>query len=178
MADTGKRSGARHTALTGVLSALSLVFLFLSAAVPSGRLGLIAVAGIVPAGAVISAGLAAGFCCYGIAGALGLLLLPLKSNAVLYLIFFGLYPMLKSLIERLRRLPLELVLKLLFFNGVLSVLWFGFSGLLLPFLPAVLARTWLLYAAGNVVFLIYDFGFTKLIGFYCQRIGRILRKYP
>ena len=38
------------------------------------------------------------------------------------MLFFGLYPLVKYSIERIRRLPLELVLKLAFFNGMLSVL--------------------------------------------------------
>lgn len=169
--------GAYRVALVGVLAALSLVFLLLSAFVPSGRLGLVAVAGVIPAGAVVSAGLASGFLCYGVTGLLGLLLLPVKSNALLYLLFFGLYPMIKSLIEGVRRLPLELLLKLAFFNLILTVFWFGLSGVFLPFLPAVLrGSAWAVYAAGNVVFLIYDFGFSKLIAFYIQRIDRVLRK--
>ena len=172
-----RTDGARRTALTGVMAALSLVFLYLSAVAPSGRLGLIALAGIIPAGAVVSAGLVAGFCCYGVTGLLGLILLPVKSNVLLYLLFFGLYPMIKCLIERLRKMPPEILLKLVFFNLMLTVFWCGLSGLLLPFLPAVLSsKTWLLYLVGNVVFLIYDFGFTKLIAFYCRRIDRVLRK--
>ena len=84
-----------------------------------------AAAGIFPAGAVVSGGLSAGFFCYGAAGLLGLLLLPDKASALLYLLLFGLWPMMKSLIEGLRRLALEVLCKLLFLNGVLSLLWFG-----------------------------------------------------
>ena len=68
----GKRygRGAGRVALTGVLAALSLVFLWISAVAPAGRLGLVAVAGVFPAGAVVSAGLGAGFFCYGATGLL------------------------------------------------------------------------------------------------------------
>lgn len=162
--------------MVGVLSALSLIFLYLSALVPTGSMGVVAVAGLLPAGAVVSCGLGAGFFCYGAAGLLGLLLLPNKVNAVLYLLFFGLWPMIKCLIERLRRLPLELILKLLCFNLILSLFWFGLRAAFLPFLPAMLSETPLVYAAGNVAFLVYDFGFTKLIAFYCQRIDKVLRR--
>ena len=33
-----------------------------------------------------------------------------------------------------------------------------------------------LYLAGNAVFLLYDFGFSKLICFYRERVDRVLRK--
>ena len=53
----GKRTGATAhvTALVGILTALSLLFLYLSAVSPGAKLGLTAVAGLFPAGAVISA---------------------------------------------------------------------------------------------------------------------------
>ena len=93
------RGGAGRTALVGLLTGLSLISLYLAFLAPSGKLALVAVAGVFPAGAVVSASLAAGFFCYGATGILGLLLIPSKSVALLYLIFFGLWPMVKSLLE-------------------------------------------------------------------------------
>ena len=83
-------TGASRVALVGVLAALSLIALYLSAVSPTARMGIVAIAGLFPAGAVVSAGLKAGFFCYGAAGLLGLLLVPDKANALLYLLFFGL----------------------------------------------------------------------------------------
>lgn len=100
-------TGAGRVALVGVLAALSLIALYLSAVSPTARMGIVAIAGLFPAGAVVSAGLKAGFFCYGAAGLLGLLLVPDKANALLYLLFFGLWPMLKSLLERIPVRPLE-----------------------------------------------------------------------
>lgn len=169
--------GASRVALGGVLAALSLLLLYLSTMMPSGRIGMVAVAGLVPAAAVVSGGLPTGFLCYGAAGLLGLILLPDKGCALLYAIFFGLYPMVKSAVERLRKLPLELLLKLAFFNIVLSVLFFGFSTLLFPMLPELLHKPLPVYLVGNVVFLIYDYGFSKLITYYAARIRPATRKY-
>ena len=67
-------TGAGRVALVGVLAALSLIALYLSAVSPTARMGIVAIAGLFPAGAVVSAGLKAGFFCYGAAGLLGLLL--------------------------------------------------------------------------------------------------------
>ncbi len=167
---------ASNVALCGVLSALSLVFLFLSVLTPTGRIGLVAVAGLFPVAAVVSAGLPAGFFCWGASSLLALLLLPTKANAILFLLFFGLYPVAKSIIERLHRLPLEWLCKLVFFNAVFSLCWFLLRELLLLSVPDALASQWLLYPLGNVVFVLYDFGMSKLIGFYIARVDRVLRK--
>ena len=145
-------TGASRVALVGVLAALSLIALYLSAVSPTARMGIVAIAGLFPAGAVVSAGLKAGFFCYGAAGLLGLLLVPDKANALLYLLFFGLWPMLKSLLERIPVRPLEWLCKLVFFNVVLTFCWFVLRDALLAGLPAVVEQLWVLYAGGNVVF--------------------------
>lgn len=176
MAGRRNRGNANQVALVGMLTALSLAFLYLSAVSPAARLGITAVAGLFPAGAVISAGLGAGFFCYGATAILGLLLLPSKGSAVLYLLFFGLWPMVKSLLEHLPSRWLEWVCKLAVFNGILALLLFALRELLLPFLPPALSRDWMLFAAGNVAFVIYDVGFSKLIGLYIARVDRVLRK--
>ena len=107
---------------------------------------------------------------------LGLLLVPDKANALLYLLFFGLWPMLKSLLERIPVRPLEWLCKLAVFNAVLTLFWFGLHSLFLPFLPETLQAPWMVYAAGNAAFVIYDVGFSKLISFYVARVDRVLRK--
>ena len=167
---------AGQVALVGVLAALSLVLLLLAAVSPTGRMGIVAVAGLVNAAAVVSGGLHAGCVCWAVAGILGLILSPDKGNVLLYLAFFGLYPMVKSLIEQLRKAPLEWLFKLAFFNAVLTLCWFVLRDVLLTGLPAVFERLWVLYVGGNVVFLIYDYGFSKLAMIYAARIDKAIRR--
>ena len=164
-------TGASRVALVGVLAALSLIALYLSAVSPTARMGIVAIAGLFPAGAVVSAGLKAGFFCYGAAGLLGLLLVPDKANALLYLLFFGLWPMLKSLLERIPVRPLEWLCKLACFNAALSLFWFALRALFLPDPPVWLGeRTWLLYLAGNLIFVLYDVGLSRLIALVMARM--------
>ena len=169
--------GAGSIALAALLAALALVVLYLSVLAPTGRMGLVAVAGLLPAAAVVSGGLSVGALCYGGTALLALFLLPDKGNALLYLLFFGPYPLVKSAAEQLRR-PAELAVKLLFFNVMLTVFRFGLTAVFLPALPPAAADAvlWVLYPAGNVVFLAYDFGFTKLIAFYTVRVDQVLRR--
>lgn len=167
--------GAARVALVGVLTALSMVVLYLAAITPTGQLGVVAIAGLLPAAAVVSANLSAGVFCYAATGILGFLLVPRKEAALLYLIFFGLYPLLKCVIERLRKLPLEWICKLLFLNLALTVCWFFLRAVLLAGLPAYFEQLWVLYLAGNVAFVVYDFGFSKLIAFYAARIDKVIR---
>lgn len=166
-----KRDGARRVAFSALLAALSLVILYLSAVFPAGRLALVAVAGLLPAAAVIRFGIPSGAACFAASALLALLLLPDKGNALLYLLFFGYYPLVKSAAERMRRRVWEWAVKLLVFNGAFALLYFGFSALFVRTLPGGWVPG-LLWLAGNAVFVLYDIGFSGLIAQYQRRLGR------
>lgn len=170
-----KRSSAARVAYPAMLGALALVMLYIGSVAPTGNWGIVAVAGLLPAAAVISVGLKAGFLCWAGVAILAFLLIPEKFCVLLFSVLFGLYPMVKSLIERLRKLPLEYLLKLVFFNIALTVIYQVMRTAVLESLPEALSAVWLLYLVGNVVFLLYDFGFSKLIAFYIQRVQRAIR---
>lgn len=158
--------------LPALLAALSLILLYLSALLPSGRWGAVAAVGLLPAAAVISVGLWGGFACYAVVCLLGFLLVPNRLNMLLYALLFGLYPMVKSLLERSKRRWVGVLGKLAFFNGILTLFLWLFSALFVPALPEIARnRYWLVYLAGNGIFFLYDFGFTKLIALYLARVG-------
>lgn len=162
---------ARRTALGGVLAAGSLALMWLACLVPTGQLGVTAVAGLFPIGAVIAGGRAAGLLCWAAASVLGLLLLPDKGVALMYVCFLGLYPAVKSRMENVKSRPLEWAGKLVFFNAALSLCWFVFRALFLPFLPDWIdGNVWLIYLLGNAVFLMYDIALTRLIGAVMARL--------
>ncbi|MEM5781118.1 MAG: hypothetical protein AAGU02_08210 [Lawsonibacter sp.] len=166
-------SKSTRTALGGVLAAGSLVLLWIACLSPSGRIGLTAAAGLFPVAGVLAGGQAAGYLCWASAGLLGLILMPEKGVPLLYLIFLGLYPVVKSRIESLRRAPVEWLFKLAFFNGALTVFWFLLRGLFLPNPPAWMGDSGLaLYLAGNVIFVLYDIGLSRLIALLVARLGR------
>ena len=170
-------SRSRSVAAAGVLAAGSLAVLWLACVAPSGRLGLTAAAGLFPVAGVLAAGRAAGYLCWAAGGILGLILLPDKGVALMYLAFLGLYPVVKSRIESLRRLGVEWVLKLAFFNVMLTLFWYVFRSLFLPQPPQWLGdNSLLLYGAGNLVFVAYDVGLSRLIALFQARIGPVWRR--
>lgn len=167
----------RRTALGGVLAAGSLAVLWLACITPSGSLGLTAAAGLFPIGAVIAAGRPAGLLCWAAASVLGLLLLPDKGVALMYLCFLGLYPAVKSRLENVKSWVIEWLGKFVFFNVALSICWFVFRSLFLPALPQWIGeKTWLVYLAGNVIFFIYDIALTRLIGAVMVRLRPLNRR--
>ena len=167
---------AKRPAICGVLAALALIFLAAACIAPSGRLGLAAAAGLFPAFAVVAGGLKYGFLCWAASGLLGVVLMPNKGIALLFLTVLGLYPVLKSPMEHIKRRWTEWLCKLAFFNVALTVLWLLFRGFLLLFLPHVLENGVLLYIAGNIVFVTYDVGLSRLLTFYAKQVQKGLHK--
>ena len=171
-----RKGAAGRVAYPAVLSALSLILIYLGSIAPTGNWGIVAAAGLLPAAAVISVSLKAGFLCWAAAAVLAFLLVPDKFCVLLFGVLFGLYPMVKSLVERMRKKPMEYALKLAFFNAAFTVVWLTMAAAVAASLPQVLGGSvWVLYAVANVVFLLYDYGFSKLIALYIARVQRAIR---
>lgn len=171
-----RHSGSK-VAVPALLGAISLIVLYGASIFPTGVWGLVALAGLAPCAAVASIGLPAGFLCWGGTSVLALLLLPDKFCALLFTVLFGVYPMVKALAERAKRV-LSWLLKLIFFNAAFTLLFLLMKTLLLASLPGALSGYGipLLYLVVNAVFCIYDFGLTKLICLYITRIDKAVRK--
>lgn len=155
------RTPTGRIALGSVLAAGSLAVLMLACISPIGQMGVTAMAGLFPMIGVLVAGRVVGYLCWAAAAILGFLLLPDKAVVLLYLVFLGLYPVLKECIESVRMLPLEWMLKLVYFNLALTLVWFVFQAWFLPMLPE-----WtdgVLYGLGNLIFVCYDIGLSRLI---------------
>ncbi|MDD3165071.1 MAG: hypothetical protein PHS97_04360 [Oscillospiraceae bacterium] len=160
-------------ALCAMLTALGTVLLFAGAVTPTGKLALLAVALLAPAAAVLQCGARWALGCYAATAIVALLLLPVKSMAILYLLA-GYYGVLKACIERIGKLKLEWLLKLVWLNLLLGVCYLGLSGLLLNAVTLP-GGVWIAAVALNGAFVLYDLAYSKLIVQYENRIGRHTR---
>ena len=165
---------ARDAAVSAVLAALGTVLLYLAGVAPTARIALAAAAGLLPAIAVLTAGIPAGFGVYVVTAVLSLLLVPSKGAALVYTVLLGHYPMIKSLAERMHSRVLEWLIKLSVFNLLLTVLMLTANALLFAFL-AVNWAVWVVYAVGNAAFIVYDIGFSGLIALFISKFGRYLK---
>lgn len=157
--------------------ALSLLLLYAACLFPTGQWGWTAVAGLGPLAVVASVGVKSGLLCWGGVSVLALLLLPNKFCALLFVLLFGIYPVIKSEAERMKQQAFGWVLKLAVFNLSITVLWFAMGALIAASLPQILVDNRVLfYCAGSIVFVVYDLGLTKLIQFYLSRVDRVIRR--
>ena len=170
----GKSNSGFRMALGGVMAALSLVLMLLSAVIPTMSYGLPALCGVLTTLVVIECGDRTAALMYAAVSILSLLLLPAKESALIYLLVFGWYPIAKRRIESLNRRVLEWVLKL----GLVAVpVAVGSAGAVaLVGMEAFFGREiagWmipLIYLAAAAVFVLYDIALTRLISAYLSVI--------
>ncbi len=176
---SGQSGKSGRMAFCGVMTALAVLFLLLSA-IPITEISLAALAGIVAVPVVIEAGRRAGLFHYIAVALLALLLTPSMEAKALYIAFFGYYSVGKAALEsRCLPRPLEWGIKLAVFNGaMITCYWvllrfaqletdaFTIGGVSLP---------WLFLLLGNGVFLLYDWCLTRLIGLYMTRFHARVR---
>ena len=166
----------KRIALGGVLSALSVAILWLGSLLPGYVIPAAAVAGLVPAAAVLTGSLCAGLAVYGTSGLLALLLLPQKSAAIWYLVFFGHYGVVKSLAEQLKSRAAEWGVKWLTYTAAFLILYFLLHGAFTALTDLIPLSISGVYGICLAAFVLYDLGFSRLIGLYLRRVSRNLGK--
>ena len=168
------------TALGGIISALSVMLMLLTAVLPFMTYALPLLAGTLLIVMVIEIGKGWAAAVYAAVSLLAIFVVPDKEAAVFYIAFFGYYPIIKSTLEK--RLPrvVEWVVKLLIFNAACVVGWlltvYVFR---IPFdeLPGL--GRWslvVLLGMGNVVFFVYDVMLTKVVTLYLYRLRKQFRR--
>lgn len=101
------------------------------------------------------------------------------ESKIIYIAFFGFYPILKCIIEKLRVVVFEWILKLLTFNLCVVILFLVFSQLgLITFEDrGIFLFSWVLLLLGNVVFVFYDIAVSRLSEFYIYKIHPKIEKF-
>lgn len=107
----------------GVFTAISFLLIYLSTILPVNKLSLLATASAIIPIAIISTNAKNGFLVYLSTSILCSIVVGIsRISVIFYIVFFGLYGIIKYYIERLNKLYIEIILKFAFFNICLIVL--------------------------------------------------------
>ena len=164
----GKKT--KFITLCALMIAYSVVALFVGSLLPTGQLGFAALASLFGIAAVIEAGIKGGVSVFICSLILGLILTSNKNPAILYGMFFGYYPILKFFAEKVRLRPAEWIIKLAVMNIALTAIIVLFNNLIFS-VQSLTDSLFVVYLGANVVFVIFDLGVTKAMGFYIKRLS-------
>lgn len=167
-------------AFCGVAAALSVVCMFLTGLLPISTYALTALASLPCMVIVIELGTKWAWPVYVVVAVLSMLFAADKEAVILYILFLGYYPILKAHLERLPKI-VSWVLKLLVFNlAVVVGYYIAILFLGIPresFFAFGSTTPFLLLAAGNAVFVVYDTALSGLVMEYYKRFHRLAQQW-
>lgn len=175
-----KNKNSYRIAIGGIIAALSVVIMLLDNLVGIGTYALPALAGLLLTVIVIEFGKPWAFAVYAAVAMLSFVMVANKETVLIFTGFVGYYPILKAIIERVKKKLLQWVIKLAVFN-VVTVGMLLLAALVLNVsldmitMPGVNLPA-LMLLVGNVVFVLYDYTITLMVSVYVNRIRSKLFK--
>ena len=161
-------SAAKRIARLGLMTALGAVLLLLTGRLPTGKLWLMILASfpvcvsLMMYGPIHAAGV------FVLTAVLAFLLVP-GTTAVGYVVFFGYYPIAKSLFERTRGAIWHWVLKAVLYAAAFTVSWFFAQTL---FSGGAGLPWYALFLLGAAAFVVYDWCYSLVIRLYLVKAAR------
>lgn len=166
---------SKTIAYLGVLLALNQVFIVLSSIIKTNTLLLFSLAALMIGIVIVEFGSKNGVLFYIASSILGFFLTTNQVEIVTYILFFGMYSIIKYAIEKAAfsmkfAKVFEITTKLLFFNLVALCIYF----LLREF--AVIKLYWWLILIAEISFIVYDYAFSIFINYYITKIKPKINK--
>ena len=158
---------AKEITLSAILVALTNIILYLNFLLPISTISILTLASLLIPIALIKGSIKSAFLVYIASSIIGFFILPINI-ILLYILFFGIYGIVKYYIEKLNKLYLEIFFKIIFCNISLFISIFVFKSFIA--IEITKLPLWLLWIIAQPVFLIFDYALTLLISLYMQRI--------
>ncbi len=163
-------------ALCGIITAIGIFLMFFTGIMPLMTYALPALAGALTIILVIEFGVKWAFMTYFSIGLLSLFLAADKESAVLFVLFLGYYPIIKSFYEKIKLRALEWFLKIASFNLSIIVAYiiiinvFGMNEILNEMNDFGRYTIYVLLGMGNFAFIVYDIALSRAISAYINSL--------
>jgi len=162
---------SRDIAYLGVLLGLNQLFIILSSIIETNTVILFSGAALMVGVIIVDFGGKAGILFYLASSLLGFFLTFNKVEIITYIIFFGMYSLVKYLIEiKIDNILVQILMKYIYFNISLFIIYIAVK----IFIPLKLA--WWMLLGIQIIFFIYDYAFTQFINYYIDKIKPKVRK--
>lgn len=156
-------------AYSGLILAINTIIFLLINIIETNTLALMALASFLPAIILIEFAKKNAFAYTCASIILGFIVLSNKMYFIVYALSFGIYGLLKSLIEKNKNIKVQYILKLSYANIVFFVLYY----ISIKLFVKIDFQIWYLLAF-NIAFLLYDLVYTQFITFYLDKIRKRL----
>jgi len=163
----------KKISLGGILTGLTMIALMAASWLPTSKLFFLAVSSLFSSIIIIKVDLASALLLYGATAVLAFFIVPSKTIFIAYLLFFGLYGIIKFLCEQLHNPIMSWAAKIIAFNISLLVAYFIAEFVLSNEFSAKLSLP-VLWLIGQLIFIVYDSAYTAFIGFYYEKLDKLI----
>lgn len=166
------KKASYRVSIGGIVAALCLVMMFLTAVFPLLNITLPLFAGMLITVVAIEVNTSWSFVTYAVVALLSFFVTPDKEAWLFFTFFFGYYPVAKSYFEAMKNKVICWLCKLVSFNISVIIIFYvtmNILGTIDLFEEFGFYNKWLipgLLAFGNLVFIFYDFTLTQIINAY------------
>ncbi len=160
---TKKSKKSTKVALGGLAAALCLVTMFLTGIIPFSHYVCPAFAGLVLIAVAHENGFSTATLVYIAVSILSIFIVPIKESALLFMFFFGYYPVLQMKLIKIKPVIISYILRFIVFNiGIIAAYWvvinvLGITEIMDEFGSFGKYSAIILLVFGNVFFAVYDF---------------------
>ena len=173
------RKSSSIVAFGGVIAALCLVLMLISGVLQVATLAIPALSGMLLMFIVIELGAKWAVCVYAVVSVFSILFVADKEAALMFTLFFGYYPILKSKLDILSPKIFSWFLKFLVFNIAMILEYFvAIKILMVPSEEYVIfgvSIPLVLLFLANIVFILYDRALVGIVIMYYQRLRNNLK---
>ena len=167
----------KRLTVSAMTAALATAILYLGSFIEVLDISVAVLASLFSAVILIEYGKGAPWSVYGITSFLSLLILPNKFPALMYLIFFGYYPIIKASVERIRSRLASWSVKICIFIAATTLLLISFKLFTVEVeLPNMKLYMIAFVALTALTLVLYDIALTRLISYYIFRLRDRFKK--
>ena len=161
---------SRKIAYGGILLALNCIILLLVNIIPINTLFLLGLASLPISIVIMEYGPKAGIIFYIGSVLLSFMLMTNKSQWILYILTFGVYGLIKYLIEQNRSFIQEYIIKLIVANILIVITYFILKSFV--YIPVNIITIVIF----EISFIIYDFVYSRFIDYYNDKLRKLVKK--
>lgn len=160
--------------LCGVITSLCVTLMFITNLIPSMTFAIPSIAGLLMICVVIEINKKSAFAVFFCTSIVSLFTVVDKEAVLVFIIFFGYYPIVKSIIESIKIISLQILIKFLLFNVIVITEFFISANILLIPLESFYFFGFdfkiVMPILANLTFILYDFLISLLVYKYIKTI--------
>ena len=165
---------SKQISLGAMVTIFSIILMYMTSIIPTAKIFLVSLSSFLTAMLIIEVGISTAITSFLATSILGFILVPNKLLLIPYITFLGYYAVVKLYIEKLDKLILEWIIKIVIFNMALYINYILLINIFSQELSLPFSLVFVVLGL-QVAFIVYDYTFSMFIQYYNNRLRRYVK---